>query len=219
MLLFLEMGYDLEKSMKDGIEQSKVVIACVNRKYETRPNCMFELNHACGPDPKAARKIIIGLVCDDISNVFKDDSAKAADLWDPSKEMREILNFRKKMYCDVSSIASSSLWEEDMDHCESVDTIPNMEKSLEQKIEELNKLTIKESDTSKITEEISQLENNLKKMTDALAKKDKMKALEKILQEKTEELVKLLYHEHVRCFPSMPASLTQRHRKKEDQKS
>ncbi len=41
-----DLGYDLKKSMKDGIEKSTVVLVCLNQTYENRENCMFELKHA-----------------------------------------------------------------------------------------------------------------------------------------------------------------------------
>jgi serine/threonine protein kinase len=41
-----DMGHNMEESMRQGIERSTVVVACVSRHYQTRPNCMFELKEA-----------------------------------------------------------------------------------------------------------------------------------------------------------------------------
>ena len=42
-----EMGWDLSKSMKDGIENSQIVLVCLNKLYLSRENCMFELIESC----------------------------------------------------------------------------------------------------------------------------------------------------------------------------
>ena len=41
-----DMGYDLQKSMREGIANSKAVLACINEVYQGRVNCMFELEEA-----------------------------------------------------------------------------------------------------------------------------------------------------------------------------
>ena len=41
-----EMGFDLVKSMKEGIERSTVVLCCVDSIYQQRDNCMLEARHA-----------------------------------------------------------------------------------------------------------------------------------------------------------------------------
>jgi serine/threonine protein kinase len=41
-----DMGYDLQASMKRGIANSSVVLICANSFYQSRTNCMFELNEA-----------------------------------------------------------------------------------------------------------------------------------------------------------------------------
>jgi hypothetical protein len=38
-----EMGWDLSRSMKDGIENSQIVLVCLNKLYLSSKNCMFEL--------------------------------------------------------------------------------------------------------------------------------------------------------------------------------
>ena len=59
-----DMGYDLHKSMREGIEGSHVVLACVNSVYEKRPNCMFELEETRNLFPD---KIIVALF---LENMF-----------------------------------------------------------------------------------------------------------------------------------------------------
>lgn len=41
-----EMGYNLDNSMKEGIDNSTVVLVCLDKKYEDSKNCMFELSEA-----------------------------------------------------------------------------------------------------------------------------------------------------------------------------
>ena len=42
----VEMGWNLEKSMNDGVKRSSVMLACVDKGYQDRPNCMLELRAA-----------------------------------------------------------------------------------------------------------------------------------------------------------------------------
>ena len=37
-----DMGWDLSRSMKDGIENSQIVLVCLNKLYLSRENCMFD---------------------------------------------------------------------------------------------------------------------------------------------------------------------------------
>jgi serine/threonine protein kinase len=41
-----EMGYNIKESIQQGIENSKVVLACVNSVFQTREHCMDELKEA-----------------------------------------------------------------------------------------------------------------------------------------------------------------------------
>ena len=38
-----DMGYNLQESMRSGIANSTVVIACIDKVYQERPNCLFEI--------------------------------------------------------------------------------------------------------------------------------------------------------------------------------
>ena len=98
-----DMGYDLKVSMEQGIANSKVVIACVNNTYQSRPNCMFELKETVTKFPK---KPLIALILE----------ANMGNSW--NAEIRQILDFRNKMYCDISSVASDSFWNNNVDNDE-----------------------------------------------------------------------------------------------------
>jgi serine/threonine protein kinase len=41
-----DMGYDLQKSMREGIANSTVTVACIDDKYQIRENCLTEIDHA-----------------------------------------------------------------------------------------------------------------------------------------------------------------------------
>ena len=84
-----DMGYDLKKSMRDGIMNSKVVLACVSPLYQSRENCMFELREA-----KNANKNIISLVIE--GNPFE---------W-TNDELKELCDFKSKMFVNIGSLSS-----------------------------------------------------------------------------------------------------------------
>ena len=42
-----DIGWDLSRSMKDGIQNSQIILVCLNKAYESSKNCMFELIESC----------------------------------------------------------------------------------------------------------------------------------------------------------------------------
>ncbi len=49
-----DIGWDLSRSMQEGIESSQIVLVCLNKAYESSKNCMFELIESC----KISKKIV-----------------------------------------------------------------------------------------------------------------------------------------------------------------
>ena len=95
----LEMKWDLDKSMSDGVKNSSVVIACVNTTYQNRPNCMKELNMAAAiDDPK---KPIVCLVTESDPTVWA------------TPELSALCSFQTNMYCDIGELAKlgETAWE------------------------------------------------------------------------------------------------------------
>lgn len=96
-----EMGYDLDISMREGIAKSKVVVCCLNTKYQNSKNCMFELEQS-----KKQGKPVIGLFIEDGFYV------KA------SSEVQDFCEFgpnhpQGKMFCDIGKIAADKGWASD----------------------------------------------------------------------------------------------------------
>jgi serine/threonine protein kinase len=102
-----DMGSDLQHSMRSGIENSKVVIACLNSKYQSRENCLFELRYAAGLAPV---KPIVTLVIEE--NPFS---------W-ASPEILEICQLKQKLFVDLSRFTRFD-WEEH-DNQESTSSSP-----------------------------------------------------------------------------------------------
>jgi hypothetical protein len=105
-----EMGWNLEESMRNGIAQSNVFLCCVNSKYQKRPNCMFELNETAN---RFSDKKIISLLLDPLKN-----NGGGSFEWTPAnasveavhREIASILNFDRRMYCDLSKTSGNPLW-------------------------------------------------------------------------------------------------------------
>ena len=85
------MGYDLEQSMQRGIANSKVVVACVNSKYQSRPNCMFELTETIRMFPN---KPIVTILTQSKPHEWATD------------QLKSLCNFEAKMYVDIGAIAA-----------------------------------------------------------------------------------------------------------------
>jgi serine/threonine protein kinase len=101
-----DMGRDIIESMNTGIENSSVVLACVNSIYQNRQNCMFELKESNSKKKPILTLIIesnpfswandeVKLLCGLSSTMFVDFSNLSELPWDdeepPSIEMKNQL--------------------------------------------------------------------------------------------------------------------------------
>lgn len=107
----LDMGHKIQQSMDEGVQKSKVFLACINRDYHGRKNCMHELRtaHSLG-------KPIITIVLD--SDLFT---------WPGSEEVRELCRCDCQSYIKVSELAANPGWTTDSD---SDSVTPDMHKKL-----------------------------------------------------------------------------------------
>ena len=97
-----EMGWDLTKSMNDGVKRSKVMLACVDKGYQDRPNCMIELRAAKAlVDP--VKPVVVVLT---EGNPISWGSVVG---W-ANDEMKDLCDFQKKMFVDLSKLAEDPGW-------------------------------------------------------------------------------------------------------------
>ena len=100
-----EMGYDLDKSMRDGVQNSTVVLACVDPEYQRRPNCMLELRHAhkCVTEELGQHrtKAILG--------VMMQDGVGWGENWG-TDELQDILNTQGKMFVQLHELGNLPGW-------------------------------------------------------------------------------------------------------------
>jgi hypothetical protein len=92
------MGHDLNKSMIDGVKNSKVFLACLSRSYFKSKNCKKELKAAV-----KNHKIIICLIVDEF------DPSKPID-WIPKKYLIKY-HIRNYIYLNLSEIKRNYQWE------------------------------------------------------------------------------------------------------------
>lgn len=85
------MGFDLPQSMKDGIANSTIFLCCIDELYQTRPNCLLELDEAV-----RLKKTIVTIPLD--SNFF---------VWSTA-DIRLKCQILTKMFIDISKITSNS---------------------------------------------------------------------------------------------------------------
>ena len=102
-----EMGWDLVKSMKDGIEMSKVVLCCLNHKYQARPNCMLELTETVKtyPDKKVVSLLLDKFNLRDNVWVLPDGSVQPV-----SAELTANIDLTNFKYVDISQVAKDPVW-------------------------------------------------------------------------------------------------------------
>jgi serine/threonine protein kinase/uncharacterized protein YsxB (DUF464 family) len=124
----LEMKWDLDKSMNEGVKNSSVVMACVNGDYQRSVNCMKELQMADAIDnPK---KPVVSLVTE-----------RGPKDW-ASDELRSLCSFETNMYCDISDVAQagSTAWENP-----SADMLSDLQESMQPMLRILDELGIAKS--------------------------------------------------------------------------
>ena len=101
-----EMGWDLTKSMNDGVKRSKVMLACVDKGYQDRPNCMLELRAAKAlVDP--VKPVVVVLTEGNPTSWGTTVVGWAND------EMKDLCDFQKKMFVDLSKLAGDPGWTAD----------------------------------------------------------------------------------------------------------
>lgn len=89
------MGYDLQKSMREGIANSDVVVACISTTYQDSKNCMFELNETLHMTPT---KSVIALVTEPMPFNWAND------------ELKTKCQLSTKMFVDLSELATEYDW-------------------------------------------------------------------------------------------------------------
>lgn len=88
-----DMGINIQQSMIDGIKNSKVVLVCLDQTYQTRANCLFELEEAFKAENDPSVDVtIVALVID------KDIFSWAND------EIKNKCNLQYKMFLDISKV-------------------------------------------------------------------------------------------------------------------
>lgn len=102
------MGHNLDECMSKGIANSKVVVVCVNKIYQQRRNCMYELEVA-----KSNKSTIVTIVTDAEPVSWADEPVK------------EVCNFETNSYCDLSELAGLDWDAEDGPTDDMLDSIKN----------------------------------------------------------------------------------------------
>jgi hypothetical protein len=94
-----QMGNKLKESMKEGIQNSTVVIACINSSYEKSVNCKYELEVAV-----QLKKPIITIM---LENPWSSSS------WSMNDDVKKAVGFPNMKYCELWDIAKDSHWKPD----------------------------------------------------------------------------------------------------------
>ncbi len=95
-----EMKWDLATSMIEGIESSHIVLVCLNKLYESRENCMYELSEAC-----KRNKNIVTLVTEPDPFSWAGSSANTA--YGNVKDMCELST---KMFINIGELCTRPGW-------------------------------------------------------------------------------------------------------------
>jgi hypothetical protein len=102
------MSFDLIASMKTGISNSKVMLACLNSTYQSRENCMFELKEA-----HSTSKPIISLIIEENAFEWISDEAKTLCKLNDSIGINDNMNAPSPLpYLDLSDMAKLE-WDQD----------------------------------------------------------------------------------------------------------
>ena len=120
-----DMGWDLDKSMREGVGKSKVFICCFNRTYETRVNCKLELDECKTRYPD---KVVISLLIDDIFG----------STWSVKQEFEDKLQFKTKMFCDIHKVAAHPAWNDpNVKDCIPADLLKDLREALQSLVKTL----------------------------------------------------------------------------------
>jgi serine/threonine protein kinase len=115
-----DMGHDLQQSMKTGILTSDIFLVCLDKLYQTRENCLFELRWAA--ENKKERIVVIVL-----------EAFPPEDYW-VNEEVKELCQLNHHMYIDLSELRHWSWKGED------VEKLNENKKILKEKLEPLIQL-------------------------------------------------------------------------------
>ena len=93
-----EMGWDLKKSMQEGITNSKVVLVCLNQAYEASKNCMHELIESSKID-----KTIFTLATEAEPLTWAGKNTKYGDV-------KALCQLESYMFIDIGKICEHPSW-------------------------------------------------------------------------------------------------------------
>ena len=98
-----EMGHDLGYSMKAGVENSVVVLACIDSLYQNSPNCMLELRHAhkCTTTENGFHRTKAILA------VMMEDGIGWGRNWG-TDEVKNIVDIKGKMFINLHALAKEN---------------------------------------------------------------------------------------------------------------
>ena len=135
------MGYDLIESMIVGIKKSYLTIACVDPLYQTRPNCLFELDNVV----KWNKPVITVLIVSNAATWVQDtatlvDGTTRAGLKDLHNK-----SARAGTCVDLGVLAALPGWEEDGGGNTTEDMIRQLEAAAAPLLQMLEKLGCKPS--------------------------------------------------------------------------
>ncbi len=106
-----EMGWDLSRSMKEGIENSQLVLVCLNKLYESRQNCMYELSESYKNN-----KNIVTLVTEPNPFSWVGTTTTYGDA-------HELCQLSTKMFIDIGELCTKPGWPAENDPLDT--PIPN----------------------------------------------------------------------------------------------
>lgn len=115
-----DMGANIQQSMYNGVRKSSVVLICLNKDYQNRPNCMFELNeaYAASQDPSLNVKIVLLVLEKDVFT------------W-ATPDVKTKCNLQYNMFVDISGVYEPSHGRWNKDSWGPVDSpTPEMTKAL-----------------------------------------------------------------------------------------
>ncbi len=93
-----DIGWDLAKSMQEGIENSQVVLVCLNKAYEASRNCMFELIESSKTNKK-----IVTLVTEPDPFGWAGSNATHGNV-------RDLCQLSTKMFIDIGELCVKPGW-------------------------------------------------------------------------------------------------------------
>ena len=99
-----EMGWDVSRSMTDGIENSQIVLVCLNKLYLGSKNCMFEL-----VESRKINKNIVTLVTESDPFAWAGSNTTYGNAMD-------LCQLSSKMFVDVGELCAKPGWPAENDN-------------------------------------------------------------------------------------------------------